>query len=93
MTLPLRLFWSGKATDTEFDLAKPAIVRAMYVNVLREASHLSELADYLNGDLLTEVWPDLALPRGVRQAWEAAHPVLAEARARSEAAAAAAPAA
>ena len=87
--LPLRLFWSGRATDTEFDLARPAIARSMYEHVLREASHRDELAAHLNRDLLVAVWPDLALPRGVRQAWETAHPVLGEARARREARAAA----
>jgi hypothetical protein len=82
VTLPLRLFWSSRGTATEFDLARPAIARSMYENVLREASHRDELAAYLNPDLLVAFWPDLALPRDVRQAWEAAHPALGEDRAR-----------
>jgi hypothetical protein len=71
--LPLRLFWNP---DRTFDLGDPAMLRWMYENVLREASRPEDLASYLNGDVLVALWPDLFLPKGVRQAWEDHHPVL-----------------
>jgi hypothetical protein len=43
--------------------------------VLREARRPEDLG-YLNGDRLISLWPDLYLPREVRQAWEEQHPVL-----------------
>jgi hypothetical protein len=71
--LPLRLFWNP---DRTFDLGDPDLLRWMYENVLREASRPEELAAYLDAGILAGVWPDLFLPRGVRQAWEDRHPVL-----------------
>jgi DNA invertase Pin-like site-specific DNA recombinase len=72
--LPLRLFWSSP--DRRFDLGKPFMLRSLYETVLREASRPEDLTTYLNGDTLLAVWPDLYLPRGVRQAWEDEHPGL-----------------
>jgi len=43
--------------------------------VLREAARIEDLA-YLNGEMLTALWPDLYLPKGVRHAWEDQHPEL-----------------
>ncbi len=43
---------------------------------LREASRLEDLTTYLDGDTLVALWPDLYLPKGVRQAWEDQHPAL-----------------
>ena len=43
--------------------------------VLREAGRPEDLG-YLDGGTLTALWPELYLPRGVRQAWEDQHPVL-----------------
>jgi hypothetical protein len=71
--LPLRLFW---CPDRTFDLDDPEMLRWMYQNVLREAIREEELTSYLDGDTLVAVWRDLALPRGVRRAWEDRHPVL-----------------
>jgi hypothetical protein len=71
--LPLRLFWNP---DRTFDLSDPDLLRWMYENVLREAARPEELATFLDGELLVALWPDLFLPRGVRQAWEDRHPVL-----------------
>ena len=79
--LPLWLFWYP---DRTFDLDDPATLRWMYQTVLREASRPGDLTEYLNGDTLVALWPDLFLPRGVRQAWEERYPVL---RAASPAAA------
>lgn len=72
--LPLRLFWS--APDRRFDLDDPDELRSMYEKVLRAAIRAEELAGYLNGGRLAEVWPDLFLPADVRRAWEDRHPVL-----------------
>lgn len=72
--LPVRLFWS--APDRQFDLDQPFMLRSVYETVLGQASRPEDLADYLDGDLLIAVWPQLYLPKGVRQAWEERHPVL-----------------
>ena len=70
--LPLWLFWYP---DRTFDLDEPGLLTWMYQIVLREASSTEDLA-YLNGDTLIALWPDLYLPKGVRQAWEDQHPEL-----------------
>jgi hypothetical protein len=77
--LPLRLFWS--AADRTFDLGDPDMLRSMYEKVLREAILPGELATYLNGGTLIAVWPQLFLPRELRQAWEERHPALRRAAA------------
>lgn len=74
VTLPLWLFWS--CPGHTFDLADRDMSRWLYETVLREASRPEDLTTYLNGDTLVAVWPDLFLPKGVRQAWEDRHPVL-----------------
>jgi hypothetical protein len=71
--LPLWLFW---CPDRTFDLDDPATLRWMYQTVLREASRAEDLTAFLNGDTLVALWPDLFLPRAVRQAWEERYPVL-----------------
>ena len=38
-----------------------------------------DIVDHLDAGLLTELWPELGMRRAIRQAWEAAHPVLAAA--------------
>ena len=72
--LPLRLFWS--LADRTFDLATPYMLRSMYETVLVEASRPEDLTAYLDGATLIALWPDLYLPKGVRQAWEDQHPAL-----------------
>jgi DNA invertase Pin-like site-specific DNA recombinase len=72
--LPLRLFWSSP--DRTFDLNKPSMLRSMYETVLGEATRPEDLTTYLDGDTLISAWPDLYLPKGVRQAWEDQHPAL-----------------
>jgi hypothetical protein len=74
VVLPLRLFWSPPGRV--FDLGKSYSLWAMYQAVLGEAVTAGELATYLNGDKLAEVWADLYLPKGVRRAWEERHPRL-----------------
>jgi hypothetical protein len=77
--LPLRLFWS--AADRTFDLGDTDMLRSMYEKVLRAAIRADELTTYLNAGRLIAVWPDLFLPRDVRQAWEDQHPALRRAAA------------
>ncbi len=69
--LPIWLFWSRPGLV--FDLGDPYMLRWLYQTVLREAAEPSDLTSYLNGDLLHTLWPELYLPRGVRQAWEDRH--------------------
>jgi hypothetical protein len=78
--LPLRLCWSGPSPV--FDLGEPYLWRWLYQIVLREASRPEDLTGYLDRDTLIAVWPELALPRGVRQAWEEHHPRLRAAAGR-----------
>lgn len=79
VTLPLWLYWSGPSPV--FDLADPFLRRWLYQIVLREAARPEDLTSYLDGRMLVALWPDLHLPRGVRQAWEELHPVLRSATA------------
>jgi hypothetical protein len=72
--LPLRLFWS--APDHTFDLSLRHDALAAYESVLNEARTPADLAEFLNGGLLAELWGELHLPARVRQAWEDSHPVL-----------------
>lgn len=72
--LPLWLFWS--CPGHKFDLGDRDMRRWLYQTVLREAARPEDLTTYLNGDTLIAIWPDLFLPKGVRQAWEDQHPVL-----------------
>jgi hypothetical protein len=70
--LPLWLFWYP---DRTFDLDEPGMLSWVYQIVLREASRPEDLS-YLNGERLIAAWPELYLPKGVRQAWEDQHPEL-----------------
>ncbi len=72
--LPLRLYWSGPSPV--FDLGQPYLRRWLYQIVLREASRPEDLTRYLDRDTLIALWPELHLPKGVRQAWEEHHPQL-----------------
>jgi hypothetical protein len=75
--LPTRLFWS--APDRRFDLSDEDSLHWVYEIVLREASRPEDLTTYLNGEILTAIWPAIWLPATVRQAWEDHHPQLREA--------------
>lgn len=72
--LPLRLYWSPPGQM--FDLDDPYMLRTVYEVVLQEAVEAHELATWLNGAKLAEVWPRLWVPKGVRRAWEEHHPRL-----------------
>ncbi|MFY1693987.1 MULTISPECIES: hypothetical protein [unclassified Solwaraspora] len=71
--LPHRLHWQA---DRRVDLDNPALLRWMYETVLVEAVTSVELTTWLHGPTLVRLWPDLWVPRGVRQAWEDRHPQL-----------------
>lgn len=71
---PLWVSWSGERA--RFDLDSPAPRQTVYSTVLREACEPTDLTDYLNGDLLVQLWPRLVLPKTVRAAWQDQHPVL-----------------
>ena len=72
--LPQRLFWSG--AERVFDLSDSDRLLEMYEVVFDAARTEADLAEYINGEVLARVWPDLALAPRVRRAWEAAHPNL-----------------
>jgi hypothetical protein len=72
--LPLWLFWS--CPGHTFDLGDRDMRHWLYQTVLREAGRLEDLTAYLDADTLIALWPELYLPKGVRQAWEDQHPVL-----------------
>ncbi|MBB3099045.1 hypothetical protein FHR83_006751 [Actinoplanes campanulatus] len=76
VVLPNRLVWAPDPAG-RFDLDDPFDRLRVYEIVLREAVQEAELRTWLNGTLLTALWPHLYLPRGVRQAWETSHPQLA----------------
>jgi DNA invertase Pin-like site-specific DNA recombinase len=71
--LPLRLFWHPSRT---FNLDEPGMMRWVYQIVLREATRPEDLTSHLDRETLVRLWPDLRLPHGVRQGWEASHPSL-----------------
>ena len=74
VTLPHHLDWSGRAT---FDLDRPARLASMYKTVLNEASTVEDLHDWLDEQVLIELWPTLWLPARLRGLWESKFPELA----------------
>lgn len=64
--LPLHLYWS--TASRSFDLRDRAQRARVYEIVLREGGP-SDILTYVDGVLLTELWPDLVLPSEVRAAW------------------------
>lgn len=66
--LPLTLFWSRP--DRTFDLSDRNRAIDMYLAVLDAARSPDDLATYLNGELLVQLWPDLHLTRAKRRPWE-----------------------
>lgn len=68
LELPITLFWSRP--DRTFNLADRYQAIDLYLAVLDRGS-VDELATYLNGRLLVELWPDLRLTRAKRLPWQA----------------------
>jgi hypothetical protein len=73
ITLPQHLDWSGNA---QYDLGKPARLASMYRSVLNEAGSADDLQAWLDGGLLTRLWPTLWLPSALRRVWEDRFPEL-----------------
>ena len=80
---PRRLWWSGSPTVNLDDSGQAA---AFYESAL-DAGTAADLADWLNADLLTALWPSLGMRRDRQAGWETVNPQLA-ARTASAAAAA-----
>jgi hypothetical protein len=59
-----------------FDFSQPGDRAAAYQLVLLEAATADDLTRWIDPDELRRMWPDLYLPRAVRQAWQDAHPQL-----------------
>jgi hypothetical protein len=72
--LPLWLNWSSPGHA--FDLSDHDMRLWLYQTVLREATSVADLTAYLDRATLIALWPELYLPKGVRQAWEDRHAVL-----------------
>jgi hypothetical protein len=85
VTPPRRLWWSGEE-GVAFDLSSRCQAAELYEAVLEAARTYRDITDHLDAGLLVELWPELGMRRATRQAWEAAHPVLAAATASSPAA-------
>ncbi|MEU3546944.1 hypothetical protein [Streptomyces longwoodensis] len=73
--LPLHIAWSGM---TAYDLGKPRQRMGLYRTALHEGLR-EDLPQYLNRDLLLQMWPVLRtlVGRTVRSVWEDAFPELA----------------
>jgi transcriptional regulator with XRE-family HTH domain len=67
VVLPLHLGWS--APGRVFDLRDRGDRLRVYEAVLREGSG-DDLVALVDGVLLVDAWPDLVLPRELRQAWQ-----------------------
>lgn len=72
--LPRALAWGPRRT---FDVEDPDQRRLLYEAVVQEASLVTDLGEYLERALLTELWPRLRLPMRCRRAWEDRFPELA----------------
>ena len=68
VTLPLGLNWSRPGAT--FDLSDRRQRARCYEVVLREGM-AHDLARYIDGALLVDLWKELVLPREVRAAWQA----------------------
>lgn len=67
------LDWSG---DRSYHLADAGDRQVMYQIVLNNAADAAALEDWLDGDTLLQMWPDLWLPKRLRAAWESRFPEL-----------------
>jgi hypothetical protein len=74
--LPVTIDWGPRR---RYDMAFEADRRVVYELVLQEAASTEEVSQYVNGELLAQVWVRLWLPRRVRSTWEERLPELAPA--------------
>jgi transcriptional regulator with XRE-family HTH domain len=65
--LPLQLNWSEPGRD--YDLSDRHQRARVYEIVLREGT-AQDIADYIDGALLVDLWPDLVIPAQLRRAWQ-----------------------
>jgi hypothetical protein len=68
--LPISIFWGPRR---DFDI--PSAARPAYQAVINEGTP-AEQQDFLNRDLLIELWPRLSLPWRAYDMWEARFPEL-----------------
>jgi hypothetical protein len=62
-----------------YDFGDPKWRELAYRTVLMEAGTVTDVADWLDRDVLLAIWPELYLPPLVREAWQRRHPDLASA--------------
>ena len=74
---------TGAAPSPVFCLEDPGHAALAVPDALREAGRPQDLIGYLDRDALIAVWPELHLPKGVRQAWEEHRPQLRAASPRT----------
>ncbi len=67
--LPLAIYSSGAGPDTPFDLDNPAARAELYAVVMENAATAADLAEWLDADLLQQMWPTMWLSPHVRRAW------------------------
>lgn len=72
-SLPLHLNWSDPRRAV--DLRDRRQRARLYERVIRDGT-ADDVVAYIDGVLLSDLWPELVLPVAVRRAWEAALPVL-----------------
>ncbi|MFD7155771.1 hypothetical protein ACFV9C_14285 [Kribbella sp. NPDC059898] len=72
--LPTRLDWT---TNNRYDLGNRDEAIGLYNRVISEASTQADLTEFLNGDVLLALWPQLHLPRRCTALWVEAFPELA----------------
>ncbi|MGH3412060.1 MAG: helix-turn-helix transcriptional regulator [Marmoricola sp.] len=75
--LPLRLNWSDRGR--RFDLRDRRQRARVYEIVLREGGP-DDVASYLDGVLLVDLWDELVLPGAIRSAWQGVVAGASEAR-------------
>jgi hypothetical protein len=74
--LPITIDWGPKR---RYDMGRDSDRRIAYERVLREAATTEEVARFVNGTILIDLWPHLFLPRRIRQVWEGRFPELTHA--------------
>jgi hypothetical protein len=73
--LDRRLDWSG---DSTYDLDDPGDILLMYQTVLNQATTVTDLHRWLDGETLRRLWPSLWLPARLRALWQARFPELVQ---------------
>ena len=74
VTLDRWLDWSGDGT---YDLDDTGDLQLMYQTVLNQATTVTDLCRWLDGDTLRRLWPSLWLSARLRALWQACIPELA----------------